>query len=46
MGKNERQIKDYLSSIKGIDSAKVTLSPFWVKKIPKKKDKVDISLIF
>ncbi len=46
MGKNEAQIKDYLGSVKDIDSAKVILSPFWVKKIPKNKDKVDITLTF
>lgn len=46
IGKNELQIKDYLSSNKDIDSAKVILSPPWVKKIPKNKDKIDISLTF
>ena len=46
MGKNEAQIKDYLGSIKDIDSAKVILSPFWVKKIPKNEEKIDISLTF
>lgn len=46
IGKNELQIKDYLSLNKEIDSAKVILSPFWVKKIPKNKNKIDISLTF
>ena len=46
INRNELQIKDYLSSNKDIDSAKVILSPFWVKKIPKNKDKIDISLTF
>ena len=46
MGKNELQIKDYLSSIKDIDSAKVVLSPFWVKKIPKNSKKIDILLTY
>lgn len=46
IGKNEFQIKDYLGAIQDIDSAKVTLSPFWVKKIPKNKNKVDISLTY
>jgi len=46
MGKNEFQIKEYLSAIADIDSAKVVLSPFWVKKIPKNKEKIDISLTF
>ena len=46
MGKNEAQIKDYLGSIKDIDSAKVILSPFWVKKVPKNEEKIDISFTF
>lgn len=46
MGKNKAQIKGYLSSIKNIDSAKVILSPFWVKKIPRNENKIDIFLMF
>ncbi|MBI2064134.1 MAG: hypothetical protein HYT66_00235 [Candidatus Yanofskybacteria bacterium] len=46
MGKNEAQIKDYLGSIQNIDSAKVTLSPFWVKKIPRNNKKIDILLTY
>ena len=46
MGKSENQIKSYLGSIEDIDSARVILSPFWVKKIPKNKDKIDISFTF
>lgn len=46
MGKNEFQIKDYLGTIQDIDSAKVILSPFWVKKIPRNKNKIDISFIY
>ena len=46
MGKNEIQIKDYLGSIQNIDSAKVTLSPFWVKKVPRNKSDIDISLTY
>ena len=46
MGKSESQIKDYLGSIKEIDSAKVVLSPFWVKKIPKDESKIDILLTY
>lgn len=45
-GKSKTQIKDYLGSIEDIDSAKVILSPFWVKKIPKNKEKINISLTF
>ncbi|MBI4158101.1 MAG: hypothetical protein HY505_00535 [Candidatus Yanofskybacteria bacterium] len=46
MGKNEIQIKDYLGSIQNIDSAKVTLSPFWVQKIPRNNNKIDILLTY
>lgn len=46
MGKNKIQIKNYLSSIKDIDSAKVILSPFWVKKIPRNKEKIDVSFTY
>lgn len=46
MGKKEFQIKDYLGSIQNIDSAKIILSPFWVKKIPKNQEKIDILLTF
>ena len=45
-GKNETQIKDYLGSIKNIESAKVVLRPFWVKKIPKNGEKLKLSLVF
>src|SRR3989344_3456726 len=46
IGKNEAQIKDYLGSRKDIESAKVILSPFWVKKIPGNKEKINISLTY
>lgn len=46
MGKNEIQIKNYLGSIQNIDSAKVTLSPFWVKKIPRNDKKIDLLLTY
>jgi hypothetical protein len=45
-GKNDIQVKNYLGSLKEIESAKVILSPFWVKRIPKNQDKINISLIF
>lgn len=46
MGKNEPQIKNYLRSINDIDSAKVILSPFWVKKIPRNQSKLEILLTY
>lgn len=45
-GKNENQIKNYLGSIKDIDSAKVILSPFWVNKVPRNKNKISVELVF
>ena len=46
MGKNKAQINDYLGSIKDINSAKVILSPSWIKKIPKNDEKIDILLTY
>lgn len=46
IGKNKAQFKDYLGSIKDIDSAKIILSPPWVKKIPKNDKKIDILLTY
>lgn len=43
-GKNEQQIKDYFKNAPGVDSAKVLLSPFWVKKIPQNKNKTTIQI--
>src|SRR3989344_3531953 len=34
MGKKENEIRNYLKAVPGVESAKVVLSPFWVKKIP------------
>lgn len=44
MGKNEGQIKEYIVGRKDISSAKVVLSPFWVRKVPKYKDRVSVEL--
>src|SRR3989338_602979 len=43
-GKSEAQIKTYLGTASGVDSARVLLSPFWVSKIPKNKDKISLEL--
>jgi len=40
VNKNEEEITSYLTSVDGIDSARVLLSPFWVTKVPKNKEKV------
>ena len=41
-GKNEIEVRKYLSSLSEIEGAKVVFWPFWVKKIPKNKDKIKI----
>ena len=46
LGKNEAQVKNYLGSIKDIESAKIALSPFWIKKIPRNPEKLNLSLTF
>jgi hypothetical protein len=45
MGKGDNEIKAYLGGISAISSAHVSLSPFWVRSVPKSQDriKVDIS---
>lgn len=45
-GKNENAIKAYLRGIQGIESAKVVLSPFWVKRIPEKSEKTLINISY
>ncbi|MDP3792988.1 MAG: hypothetical protein Q8Q89_04670 [bacterium] len=42
--KNEEEIKDYIKNIEGIASAKVILSPFWVKKVPANKERITLEL--
>ncbi|MBP9822060.1 MAG: hypothetical protein KBC81_01270 [Candidatus Pacebacteria bacterium] len=46
LGKNDADMKAYLSSISGISSAHVSLSPFWVRSIPKSQDKVRVELSY
>jgi len=41
-GKGEIEVRKYLSSLSEIEGAKVIFWPFWVKKIPKNKDKIKI----
>ena len=42
--KNELQIKDYFKTASSVESVKVLLSPFWVKKIPKDLEKTKIQI--
>jgi hypothetical protein len=41
-GKNEIDVRQYLSSLAEVDVARVVFWPFWVKKIPSNKDKIKI----
>jgi hypothetical protein len=41
-GKNEIDVRQYLSSLAEVDVARVVFWPFWVKKIPSNKDKITI----
>jgi len=43
-GKKEIRVREYLSSQPEIKSAKVTFWPFWVKKIPSDKEKIEVRL--
>jgi len=44
LGKGEGDIVGYLKEASGVAEARVLLSPFWVKKVPKNKEKVNILL--
>ena len=41
-GKDEIEVRKYLSSLAEIETAKVIFWPFWVKRIPTNKDKIKI----
>lgn len=44
IGKNETEVRQYLSSRADIESAKVIFWPFWVKKVPTKESKVKVTI--
>ncbi len=46
LGKDDTEMKAYLGAISGISSAHVSLSPFWVRSIPKSQDKVRVDLSY
>jgi len=46
VGKDEEEIKSYFRGVEGIESVKIKLSPFWVKRIPDKPDKILIDLTY
>lgn len=44
MGKNEQNIKNYIGSLEYISSARVILSPFWVKRVPANREKIKLDI--
>ncbi len=42
--KNEQEIKEYFKSATGIDTAKVILSPFWVRRIPQDTERTKLQI--
>ena len=46
VGMKQNQIEDYLLSFKEIDSARVILSPFWVRSIPKNKQYIHVKIVY
>lgn len=42
LGKNEIDVRKYLSSLMEVDTARVVFWPFWVNKIPNNKNKIKI----
>jgi len=45
-GRNAAQVQDYFRDREGIHSAMVSLSPFWVRSIPDKNDRIDIRVLW
>lgn len=43
-GKGEGDLKQYVFALPGIDNAKVSLWPFWVKDVPRNPDRIDVSI--
>src|SRR3989344_5513789 len=46
LGLKQDKIKDYLLSFKEIESARVILSPFWVKTVPKNNKEVHVKIVY
>lgn len=44
-GKSLIEVKEYLSSHEAVDTARVTFSPFWIKRVPRAADKIKIEII-
>ncbi len=43
-GKNESELKTFVFSLPGAESAKVSLWPFWVKRVPQNIERIDVSI--
>ena len=43
-GKNESEIRTYFDNLEGIVSARILLSPFWVRRVPDDLDKIEITI--
>ena len=43
-GKPEPEIRAYLQKVPGVDSAKVILSPFWIRKVPTDPSRIRVEL--
>ena len=46
LGLKQNKIESYLLGFKEIESARLVLSPFWVKSIPKNKQDVQIKIVY
>jgi len=44
-GMSESSITSYFKGVKEVESARIKLSPFWVRSIPKNPDKIDIDVV-
>lgn len=46
LGMSQSKIKDYLLAIPEVESARVILSPFWVRTVPKSKNDIETKIIY
>ncbi len=46
LGSDEEAIRTYFKGLKEVESARVTLTPFWVKRIPRDANKVRVEIQF
>jgi len=43
--RKSNEVKSYLDNLKEVESAQIFLSPFWVRSIPKNRDRVEIQVV-